>query len=108
MVDWMTGDKTLIAGRHWRIDGAGLAPEGFTDRGWVLNSVRLEATGIDAEAVIVEGDSDKKHVVVILLDSEIANPGDYEVTFRFDLQKYGSIESESFTVTQMIRVPQSA
>ena len=54
-----------------------------------------------------EGDSDKKHIVV-RADSEIANPGDHEVTFHFDLQEYGSIESESFTVTQMIRVPQGA
>ena len=102
-----TGAEILTAGNNWRIDGLGLAPEGFTTEGWVLNNVRLEANGIDAEAVIVEGDSDKKHIVV-RTDSEIANPGDYEVTFHFDLQEYGSIESESFTVTQMIRVPQSA
>ena len=100
-----TGAEILTAGNNWRIDGEGLAPEGFTTEGWVLNNVRLEANGIDAEAVIVEGDSDKKHIVV-RTDSEIANPGDYEVTFHFDLQEYGSIESESFTVTQMIRVPQ--
>ena len=102
-----TGAEILTAGNNWRIDGEGLAPEGFTTEGWVLNSVRLEANGIDAEAVIVEGDSDKKHVVV-RAESDIANPGDYEVTFHFDLQEYGSIESESFTVTQMIRVPQGA
>ena len=100
-----TGAEILTAGNNWRIDGLGLAPEGFTTEGWVLNSVRLQANGIDAEADIVEGDSDKKHIVV-RADSEIANPGDYEVTFHFDLQEYGSIESESFTVTQMIRVPQ--
>ena len=73
----------------------------------MLNSVRLQANGIDASADIVEGDSDKKHIVV-RADSDLANPGDYEVTFHFDLQEYGSIESESFTVTQMIRVPQGA
>ena len=102
-----TGAEILTAGNNWRIDGLGLAPEGFTTEGWVLNSVRLEANGIDAEAQIVEGDSDKKHVVV-RAESDIANPGDYEVTFHFDLQEYGSIESESFNFTQLIRVPQGA